>query len=119
QQGDELPVRRTVRLVDGDPAGPAALDELEAEPALAHACLRHHAHDAALSVERAGERRLGRSQLVGPTHEAREAAGAGAVEAAAQRAGAEQLVHVNRATHSLDARLAEVAHLEVAVDEAR
>src|SRR4029434_3991805 len=49
---DHLPVRRTVRRVDRDPARAAALAELVAEAALADARLGHDAHDLGVARRR-------------------------------------------------------------------
>jgi hypothetical protein len=118
-QWDQLAVRRTVRLVDGDVARPAALHELEAQPALADVGLGDDSDAAAASFEETVERRLQHRQLVGAADESREPADSRTVEPAAQRADTDELVDDHGHADTLDIEGAEIAQLEVPLDQAR
>ena len=119
QQRDHLAVGRTVRLVDGDAARPAVLDELEAQPTLPDAGFGDDTDDPAAPFEGAVERRLQHCQLVGAADEARKPAGPGPVEPAAQRADTGELVDGHGSADALQIEGAEVAQLEVPLDQAR
>jgi hypothetical protein len=71
---DHLPVRRTVHLVDRDPARAAALDELVGKAALANARLGHDADDLPVARSRPCQGGLQGRDLRIPPDEAREAA---------------------------------------------
>jgi hypothetical protein len=112
-------VRRTVRLLDRDPARAAALDELVAEAALADARLGHDANDLRIARRRPCQRGLQRRGLLLPPDEAREAAHAGHVELRAQGPRAFELVHAERVADTLHRERPEIAQAEVARDERR
>jgi hypothetical protein len=119
EERDELSVRHAVRLVDGEPARPTALHELPAEPALPDPGLAHHAHHLPVAGDRARERGLERRRLVLASHEAREAARPGHLEAGAERAHAGQLVDPQRGGHALHRHRAQLLQPEEAGDERR
>ena len=73
QEGNHLPVRDTVGLVDGEPPSPGARRELEAEPALADAGLGHDVDHAAAPRHRALEGGVERRGLLVAADEARKA----------------------------------------------
>src|SRR5262249_19595221 len=78
-------VSRTVSLDDGYALGTPSLDHLLAEPALPDARRSSNAYDLTVSRSGAAERRIQGGDFVGATDEAREAAGAGRLEARAGR----------------------------------
>jgi len=119
EEGDELPVRHPVRLVDRDAPGTAALGELVDEPALADAGLGHHPHHLRTPRQRVRQHRLEGSHLVVAPDEAREAACAGQVQAGAERTDALELEDPERVAHPLYREAPEVSQAEEAGDERR
>src|SRR5207245_8399125 len=82
---DRGAVRRTVHLVHRDPAGATALDELEAQPALADPRLADHPDDLPGRLHRACEDPVEPGQLRFPADQAGEAPERRAVQARAAR----------------------------------
>ncbi len=96
---------------------PAALQELVAQPRLAHAGIADHAHD--LSVTRDGfvERLLEPGELPLPADEARQPARARYVEARLQRARSLQLEHAHGLLDALQLEASQILELEPAGDD--
>ena len=105
--------------LDSLAGGPAALDELVAEPALADSGLGHDAHHLAVARGRLLQRGVERLYVGAATHEARQAARARDVETRLQLARARELEDVHRLGDALDRELAEIVEREVAGDEVR
>jgi hypothetical protein len=116
---DRAAVRDRLCLDHGDPFRPAALDELEAEAALAGTGGRNDRDRLALSMLGACRGGLEQAHLVIATDEARETAGAGAVEARAQTAEPLESIGVNRRARALYVERTQILELEVALDSLR
>jgi hypothetical protein len=119
QERNGAAVGGAVGLDHRDVPGEAALDELGAEPALAHAGVGDDAHDARVARRRVLERGLEGRHLVVPAHEDREPPGPRAVQARAKRPDALKLVDAHRLAQALDPDGAKILELEVALDVAR
>ena len=118
QEGDELPVRRAVALVDGEAPRRATLGELAGEPALAHARLADQADHLSLSGDRPLERAFKTGHLLLASDEAREAPRlSDDLEAGAERPRALERVDPQRLAHALHGEGAQVAQTEVVRDE--
>ncbi|MCX5738622.1 MAG: hypothetical protein NTZ61_09035, partial [Proteobacteria bacterium] len=116
---NRLAVRRAVGLVHADTARAAALDEFEAEPALAGAGVGHDAHHLPVAGDRRFERSIEARHLALAADELREAARPRRIESRAQRADALQFVDAQRHGDALQIEVAEIAESEVALDQAR
>ena len=119
QEGDRSPMRDGARLEDGKAARPTALRQLVAEAALADAGLRDQTHHLAMAFERPREGTVEHRHLVVAPDESREPARPRDIETRASRAGALELMDVQRLAHALHRELAEVAQAEVPLDQAR
>src|SRR5262249_46602858 len=108
QVGKRFAVRRAVRFEDGHAALAAALDELQAEPALPAPRLAHAAGDLSFSADPALKDFAKHPDLAGAPDESRETARAGDVEARAEAAYSGELEDADRVGNSLDGRFAEV-----------
>jgi hypothetical protein len=117
QEGNGAAVRRAVRLVDGDAAHPASLDELETEPALPDARLPDHGDDPSVSAHGPRPGGLERRELAGATDEAREAASARKIEARTRLTRPGELVHADGIRGPFEPRRAQISKLEEAADE--
>ena len=112
-------MRDALRDPDRDSARPAALRELEAEPALAGPGLGDDAEHLAPARRGARERRLEQRHLGLAADEPRQAAYASDVEAAAQGTEPLEPEHLHRRGHPLQVRLAQVPQREVAGHDPR
>jgi hypothetical protein len=119
EEGDRLPVRHAMRLVDGKPARPAALGELVAEAALADPGLGHDADHLTVSTEGPRKRDLECRHVVAAPDEAGEAARAGHVQARSMRAEARELVDSQPPTGALEGEVPEVLEAKQPGDERR
>jgi len=119
QQRQEPAVRYAVRLAHGDAACPPALDELEAEAALARPRLTDHADDGAVPAAHALEDGVERGQLAVPADELGEPARLRAVEARAQRPQPGELEDAHGLGDALHFEGADLVEREIALDELR
>ena len=119
QQRNRLAVRGAVGLVDGDLAAAAALRELVAEPALAHAGLADHTHHAPLPFQHVLQRRVERRELVRAADQAREAACPRHVHPRPHRAHPDELEDLDRVPRPLHWGTPQRRKLEVALDQMR
>jgi hypothetical protein len=106
QQRDGLGVRLAGDVIDGRALRPVTLHELVTEAALAHPGLAHDPDHLPLAGERLLQGALQHALLLVAPDEAREAAGALDVQAAARRAHAGQLMDAQRTARALDLELA-------------
>src|SRR5688572_6986331 len=111
-------MRKRMRLVDRDVAGPATLGELEAEPALSRPRLADDAHHLAVSRNRPLEGGLQSGHLVAAADELREAARPRDIEPGAHGTDPFELADVERLADALHLHRAEIAETEVAGDQA-
>jgi hypothetical protein len=114
EEGDVPAVGDGVALEHREAAGAAALQELEAQPALAGARLGHHAHRLPVALAGARQGGLQHLHVVGAAHEATETAGPRHVEAGAVRAQPLELEDADLPGHALDRERAQVLQREVA-----
>src|SRR5215510_8355369 len=108
-----------MRLVDGDPPPTAAVDELEAHPALPDPGVTEDANDLPVRGDRLLQDRREPRELVVPPHETREAPPARGIEAGAQRSDPTELVDRYRRADALHGPRAMIVQGEEALDEPR
>src|SRR4029077_7168163 len=111
--------RGTVALVDEDPARPAALDEFEAEAALADSWIGNDADDLTAASKCPLERSLEHRHLAIPPDELREPSRTRDLEVCLQSADPLKLVDAERLLHPLDGKLPEVLKAPQPFDQLR
>ena len=111
-------MRDRVTFEHGHPLRAAALDEFEAEAALAGSGIRDHAHHLTVALARSFERRFERLHVGVAADEARQAAGARHIEASAVRTQPLELRHRHGFVHALYLERPQVFEIEVAGDAA-
>ena len=111
-------MRLALRVIDVDPARPAALGELVTQATLADAGIGHDADDAPATFVGVGQRLLECLHLARTADESREPTLPREVEAGTRRADAAQLEDLDGLTRALDLELAEVGEVQIAVREA-
>ena len=88
-------------------ARPAALEELEAQPALAQPRFADNPDNLRIAFPRARQRRLEHLHLIAASDKAREPAAARDVQPRAHLPEPDQLVHMHRPMHAFDLHLAQ------------
>ena len=119
EERDVPPVSDRVPLEHLDAAGANALQELEAQPALAGPCIGDDTHDLPAPGYRLLQRVLQGLHIVVAANEACETAGSRDIEASSQGALADQLVDPHGLLEPLDRERAEILEIQVAGDERR
>jgi hypothetical protein len=119
EERDVLPVCDGTAFEDAEAARAAALEELEAEAALAGARLRDDADRLSIPGGALLERVLERADVGGAADETGEPARPGDVEARSRGAEPDEPVHLDRLGHALHPELAEILEVEVAAGERR
>src|SRR5207245_11223988 len=112
-------MRRTMHLVHRDPPRATALDELEAQPALADPRLADHPHDLAVRRDRAREDPVEPGQLRFSADQAGEAPERRAVQARAARPDPAKLERPDLGAHALHAPPADTADPEEPLHQLR
>src|SRR5438132_987055 len=112
-------MRRTMHLVHRDPPRATALDELEAQPALADPRLADHPHDLAVRRDRAREDPVEPGQLRFPADQAGETPERRAVQARAARPDPAKLAGPDLGAHALHAPRADIGEREEPLHQLR